>query len=37
MNKHIWEGINYPSKVNNWKNFEKNNTTIVFNILYIKE
>ena len=32
-----WKGINYPSKIDDWKQFEKNNYTIVFNILYIKE
>ena len=32
-----WEGINYPSKIDDWKKFEKNNSTIAPNILYIKE
>ena len=30
-------GMNYPSKIDDWKMFEKNNPTIAFNILYIKE
>ena len=28
-NKHNWERINYPSKIDDWKTFEKNNVTIV--------
>ena len=32
-----WKGINYPSKTDDWKTFEKNNPTIALNILYIKE
>ena len=30
-------GINYPSKLDDWKKFEKNNPTIALNILYTKE
>ena len=37
MNKYKWKGINYPAKTDDWKTFEKNNLTIVLNILYIKE
>ena len=37
MNKYNWKGINYPSKIDDWKTFEKNNPTIALNILYIKE
>ena len=37
INKYNWKGINYPSKIDNWKTFEKNNPTIALNILYIKE
>ena len=29
--------MNYSSKIDNWKTFEKNNQTIALNILYIKE
>ena len=29
--------MNYPSKIDNWKRFEKNNLTIARNISYIKE
>ena len=25
MNKYNWKGINYPSKIDDWKTFEKNN------------
>ena len=29
------KGMNYPSKIGDWKTFEKNNPTIALNILYI--
>ena len=29
--------MNYPSKLDEWKKFEKNNPTIAINILYTKE
>ena len=37
MNKYNWKEISYPSKIDDWKTFEKNNPTIALNILYIKE
>ena len=37
INKYNWEGINYPSKIDDWKTFEKNNPTIALNICYTKE
>ena len=37
MNKYNWERINYPSKKEDWKRFEKNNSTFAVNILYTKE
>ena len=37
INKYNWKGINYSSKIDDWKMFEKNNPTMVLNILYIKE
>ena len=37
INKYKWRGINYPSKMDDWKMFEKNNPAIALNILYIKE
>ena len=37
INKYIQKGINYASKIDDWKTFEKNNPTIVCNILYIRE
>ena len=37
INKYNWKGINYPSKIDDWKTFEKNNPTVTLNILYIKE
>ena len=36
INKYNWEGINHPSKIVDWKTFEKNDLTIVLNILHIK-
>ena len=35
--KYNWKSIIYPSKMDNWKTFEKINVTIARNILYIKE
>ena len=37
MNKCNWEGINYPSKIDDWKTFEKNNPNIALNSFYTKE
>ena len=37
INKYNWKGINYPSKVDDWKRSEKNNPTIAFSILHTKE
>ena len=37
INKYNWKGINYRSKIDDWKTSEKNNPTIALNILYIKE
>ena len=37
INKYNWKGINYLSKIDVWKTFEKNNPTIALNDLYIKE
>ena len=37
INKYKWEVINYPSKIDDWKTFEKNDPTIGLNSLYIKE
>ena len=34
MNKYNWKGINYLSKIDDWKKFEKSNLTIALNILY---
>ena len=31
------KGINYPSKIDDWKTLEENNPKIALNILYIKE
>ena len=37
IDKHNWKGTNYPSKIDDWKTFEKKNPTIALNILYIKK
>ena len=37
INKCNWEGMNYPSKTEDWKRFEKNYRVIALDILYIKE
>ena len=37
INKYNQEKINYPSKIGDWKTFEKHNPTITLNILYNKE
>ena len=37
INKYNSGEINYPSKIDDWKSFEKNNLTIALNISYIKE
>ena len=37
INKCNWTGIKYPSKIDDWKTFDKNNPTIAHSILYIKE
>ena len=37
INKYKWTGINFPSKIDDWKTFEKNNLAIALNILHIKK
>ena len=37
LNKDNWEEMSYPSKIDDWKTFEKNNPTIALNIMYTKE
>ena len=36
-NKYNWDRIKTPSKTADWEKFEKNNSTIAFNVLYIKK
>ena len=33
LNKYNWKGINYPSKIDDWKTYQKKNPTIVPNIM----
>ena len=35
--KYTWEGINYPSEKDDWKNFEKNNVKFPLNFLHAKK
>ena len=37
INKHKWEGINFPSEKDGWKTFKKNNVTICLNVFYAKK
>ena len=37
INKYNWEGINFLSKKDGWKKFEKNNVIIALNVLYAKK
>ena len=37
INKYNWDGIKYPSKIDNWITVKKNNTAIALNILCITE
>ena len=37
INKYHWEGINFLSKKDDWKKFEKNHLTIDLNVLYAKK
>ena len=37
INKYYWEGINFPSEKDVWKNNEKNNVTIALNVFYAKK
>ena len=36
INKYNWNGKKYPSKIDDWKKFEKNNSVITLNTLYQK-
>ena len=36
LNEYKWKRIDYPSKTDDCKTFEKNNLTIALNNLYIK-
>ena len=37
IDQYNWKGITYPSKIDDWKSFGKNNPIIALNILCIKE
>ena len=37
INKYNWEGINFLSEKDDWKQFEKNNVAIGLNVLYAKK
>ena len=35
--KYPYNKIKYPSKIDDWKTFDKNNSTTAINLLYTKE
>ena len=37
LSKYEWEGIHFSSEKDDWKKTEKNNVTVVLNILYAKK
>ena len=37
IDKYNWKDINFPSHVDDWKNFELNNKSIALNVLYVPE
>ena len=37
INKYNWDAINFPSEKDDWTKFEKNNATILLNVLYAKK
>ena len=37
INKHKWEGINFPSEKHDWKKIEKNKVTVALNVFYVKK
>ena len=37
INTYNWEGINFLSEKDDWKQFEKNNVAIGLNVLYVKK
>ena len=37
INKYHWDEIKYPSKLDDWKIFEKNNSTTILNVLNTKQ
>ena len=37
INKYNWEGINFPSEIDDGKKIEKNNLIIAPNVLYTKK
>ena len=37
VNKHNWDGTKYPSKIDDWKTFVKNNPTTALNVCLSKK
>ena len=37
IDKYNWEGVNYQSRKDYWKTFEKNNLTIALNVFMLKK
>ena len=36
IDQYNWKGIDFPAGIKDWKNFERNNKTIAFNILSVQ-
>ena len=34
INRYNWDGITYPTQINQWSKFEKQNPTVALNVLY---
>ena len=37
INKHNWEGINFPAGSKKWQKFERNSDTIALNVSYVEQ
>ena len=35
IDQYDWKGINFPSRKEDWKNFESNNKSVALNILFV--
>ena len=37
MKRYNWEGVNFPSKKDDWKKLDKSNVTIALNVLHVNK